>query len=173
MSFQANAGNITIIDDTVDPPVIALDTDEQLFHCTDLVSGSVSTPQRSITAPSNLSVNTNHTILDDIHADADIVLGSMRIVTTGGSQGLNNLGIFNAGGTYVHYIGGSEDLWTHADTNYEVVSIAHYSFIASGGSLILNERVYLQPWTRLSGPQPTLTLLPIRFDFKLFIGTLT
>lgn len=177
MGFRVEAGSIYIIDDTVDPPVIVLDSSEHLFHCTDLVSGFITLPARqSFTyngGPANpLNINTNH-FVTSINANANIVLGGFSVTTFGGAQGIAGLGVYDAGGTYMHYQDGSPNWSTMQVSNNEVTSVAAYTFIASGGGLYLNERVYLDAGTVVHNVTLTRTLLSVRFDYKLFVGTLT
>lgn len=168
---------MTVIDETVDPPVIVFDSDERLLNCTDLIAGNVTLPQRQAVTTGGTNkniVNVNNTYtLAAVNPAANIVLGGFSVTTFGGSQGISGLGVYNAGGTYIHFQGGQRDIYTGAPINGNVVSAAAYLFYASGGLLRLQERVYLDAWQSAQDITLTLTLLSIRFDYKLFVGTLT
>jgi hypothetical protein len=169
---------MVVIDDTVQPPVIVFDSDEKLFHATEIRQGSITLPARQAVTPGGsnrqvVNLDAYH-LLSSINPSADIVLGSFSVTTFGGSQGISGLGVFNAGGTYVHLEMGAPGINNPAQiVNSDVTSFAAYTFIASGGGLYLNERVYLDAGTNPNGLTLTRPLLSIRFDYKLFVGTLT
>jgi len=166
---------MVVVDQNVDPPVIVFDSSEKLFNCTNLLSGSVSLPARqafynvSNGINTNADINTNH-FLGSVNASATHVLGSFSVTTSGGLQGLAGLGTFAAGGTYVHF------QWhknaPNGNTFFHPDNFAGYTFFASGGGLYLNERVFLDAGTDFA-LNLTLTLLPVTFTYKLFVGTLT
>jgi len=168
-------GAMVVIDETVDPPVIVFDSTEKLFNCTDLLSGTVSLPARqafffeSNSSNVNANINANH-FLANVNADATHVLGSFSVSTSGGLQGVAGMGTFAAGGTYVHY----QDYKNapNGNTFFHPDNYAGYTFFASAGGLYLNERVFLDAGTHFS-LNLTLTLLPVTFAYKLFVGTLT
>ena len=180
MSLLIRNDEMTVIDYSVNPPVIVFDVDEKLFNCTDLVSGSITlgSRQASIT---NGQQNQLHAVnvenlytVASINTAADIVLGGFKVSTSGGSQGLNNLGVFDAGGTYVHMQEGGTDLSNPSSPfRSEVISMATYTFEAGGGLLRLRERVALSVSANTLNLTRTATLYSVRFDYKLYVGTLT
>ncbi|RME68258.1 MAG: hypothetical protein D6782_01390, partial [Alphaproteobacteria bacterium] len=105
-----------------------------------------------------------------VNPQADIVLGAFKVSTTGGLQGVANLGWFAAGGTYMHVMQPVSDSqrpnerW-HCDVK------AAYTFFASGGALKLRERVGLRAHVPADefGVTST-TLLAVTFTYKLFVG---
>lgn len=171
---------MTVIDYTVNPPVIVFDVDERLFHCTNLVTGSITLGSRTSTIVNgnlnNLSaVNVeNLYALASINSAANYVLGGFKVSTNGGSQGLNNLGVFDAGGTYVHVQeGGTEFSSPSTPARGSPISMAAYTFEADSGVLRLRERVALSVSANSLGLTRTATLYSVRFDYKLYVGTLT
>lgn len=178
MGVTIGDGQMVVIDETVDPPVIVFDSTEKLLNCTELVVGSVTLPARTATTLNGITkfpvtINANH-VLASVNPAADIVLGGFAVTTFGGSQGINGLGVYNASGNYVHYQDGAHSPSTMIPTNSGgVVNFAAYRFFASGGTLYLNEWVRLDAWTSFSDITINLTLLSIKFDYKLFVGTLT
>jgi hypothetical protein len=174
VSLDISAGQMVVVDETVDPPVIVFDSSEKLFNCTDLVSGSVSLPARSAVAPTGkptvtTSIDANH-LLGSVHASATHVFGSF-VVSTGGGYGLDGLGLFNAAGTYVHYQ--SAQTAHNGATFFHPTNFAGYTFFASAGGLYLNERVFLETGTVIPNITLSITLLAVTFNYKLFVGTLT
>jgi len=166
---------MTIVDNTVDPAEVRFDSDEGLFTCTDLVSGEITRPAYTAFTDSGgnhtINIDANHA-LASVNSNADIVLGGMAVTTFGGSQGITGLGHFNAGGTYVHFQDGGRSFSTGAQVNEDVTNIAAYTFFASGGTLYLNERVYLSTNAIAADVTVSLTLLSVRFNYKLFVGLL-
>lgn len=176
MSLLINAGSMTVIDDTVDPPEIVFDSNEKLFNCTDLVPGSITLPARvgyTTSDGTHFPFNTDGLhFLGAINSAADRVLGSFQVTTYGGSQGIEGIGVFNASGTYLHYQGSRRG--NYGFENDQPANVAAYTFIAIGGGLYLNERVHIEAgFPGVAGVAVTVTLLSIRFDYKLFVGTLT
>lgn len=175
MSLDISAGQMVVIDETVDPPVIVFDSDERLFNCTDLVSGSYSIPDRSAVAPTGkptvtTSIDINH-YLGPVHASATHIFGSFSVTTSSQTEGIAGIGIFNAAGTYVHYQ--SAQKAHNGATFFHPTNFAGYTFFASAGSLYLNERVFLETGTVIPDIPNVITLFAVTFNYKLFVGTLT
>lgn len=171
---------MTVIDDSVDPPVIVFDVDERLFHCTDLISGSITLPARTASITNGNINNQNNVNIENLHniavinGSADIVLGGFKITTFGGTQGASGLGVFDAGGTYVHVQDGGTDLSNPSSPNRnDLITMAAYTFEAGGGLLRLRERTFVSVWPNSLGQTRTRTLLSMQFDYKLYVGTLT
>lgn len=161
---------------------VTFDTEERLFCDTEghFITGSIAlsgyTAQNKNQSDLVLvNVDSLHA-LASINSAADIVRGSFSVTTSGGTQGgLTNLGWFNAGGSYIHYFG-AIPLFTGSfpTLQSQIAQIAAYTFIASGGTLYLHERVFLK--ARVDATQPTVTfsvtLLPPTFSYNLLCGVL-
>jgi len=176
-----------VIDDTVDPPVIIFDSNEKLLNCPGLapgtsgiVAGSITLPARQAYTPNwnnagaTTNISTNH-LLASVNPAANVVLGGFQVTTFGGAQGIAGLGVFNAGGNYVHTQFGNSGVSDPggAPINSSLTNFAMYRFFASAGSLYLHEYVWLSTGSGFAEVSVTTTLLSIRFDYKLFVGTLT
>ena len=171
MAFRANAGRIWVTD-AADSATI-FDSDEPLFSG-EYVSGQVTTPARSASyigsggTFSNIDIDVNH-VLASCNSAYDTVVGGFKL-STSPSDGVTGIGWFNANGTYVHNFMPVSSTYAKDGTNWNLGGFAAYTFIASGGQLILNERVF---WT--VDPTNTLftitnTLSSVVFDFKLYVG---
>lgn len=173
MSFFASAGRILVTDgaDTV------LDTDERLFTVTNgPITGVVTVPTRTATrivtsggtTNNYIDVDTNTTIAS-INVAANTVRGAFSAKVSGSSSGVSNRGWFNASGSYCHFLfpinpalGGSG--------NVALPNLAAYTFIASGGTLYLNERTRLEAPRSLSNGTYTLSLPAVNLYYHLFAG---
>jgi len=180
MTFILREDEMTIIDNTVTPQVIVFDIDERLFHCTNLLQGQITLPSRQARIVEGKqdqlqAVNVEQVYnISAINAAADIVLGGFRVSTSGGDQGITGLGVFDAGGTYVHVQeGGTELSNPGTPSRSNIISMAAYTFEASGGWLRLRERVALSVAANSLGVTRTTTLFQVRFEYKLYVGTLT
>lgn len=181
MTTIIRPGEMTVIDDTVDPPVIVFDGDEKLLHATNgPVVGSITLPARTATIPNgqvNQQINVNvdaYYALAAAHPAANMVLGSFRMTTFGGTQGMAGIpGVFDAGGTIVHLQEGGLQTGSTAPSRVNVSTMASYTFLVSAGVLYLNERVFVSAPPNGVSVTRTRTLLSIRFDFKLYICALT
>ena len=189
MSLLVTAGRIEI---KGPDGVIALDTDERMFHATDFKAGSVTRPARSVAYSLNSGgqevftpVNVFETVnLGAIHAEANAVVGMFKVTGTaepppGGTQGqagngVLNFGWFAAGGSYVH---ACLPQWAWTGTrwiNNVGGLISTYTFEASGGQLILREGTQGHPGQILTGTGTiNLSQGAITLDYKLYVGTYT
>lgn len=144
---------------------IRFDSDEKLFQATERVTGSIAVGPWSATATwpatrSNIDQDINHT-LKAINAACDVVVGAFS-VTSAYSGGVSNLGWFNAGGTYLHY---SENI---GGGGYGMVM---FSFVASGGLLVLNERAYVTATFPGGSGTLTHTVLGLILQYNLYVGS--
>lgn len=152
------------------------DTDERLFVATDRKTGSISlsgytASNQNLVDLSRIDVGTYHA-LASINASADIVRGSFFVQTSGGSQGLANIGWFNAGGTYMHYFDGIATAGSPTGGRVNVTQIAAYTFVASGTTLYCHERVCLKAEiSHTLGLTNSVTLLPVTLTYNLLCGT--
>ena len=173
MAFRATAGRITITDDDGH---LTFDSDEKLFNGTNFVAGTLVIPERQATFRGSdsqdnyLNFTADH-VLSAVNAAADTVLGAFRIATAT-AQGVANLGWFCASGTYVHYWGAigypsSPDEYWWNDNRVT------YTFIASGGTLVLRERVFLRSQGYLNTINSSVTVYAVTLNYKLYVGTFT
>lgn len=176
--FIANSGRITIENTSGD---LVFDTDEGLFVVTDRVTGTISTPQRTATNPSggnnHRSVNVDHAITS-VNAAADTVRGVFQVSfanATGVPGFLGNLGAFNAGGSYLHWLGGIASPSNEGNPVYDPHELPGqmlvYTFIASGGSLFLREQAQIQAQPSFFPVTTSITFRAPTFDYDLFVGT--
>jgi hypothetical protein len=185
MTTIIQPGGMTVVDYSVDPPVIVFDSNEKLLAGTEpgtgWLVGSVTLPARTARIEEGDSNRRTNVNVDNYHAvaainvNADIVLGCFRVTTFGGTQGIAAIpGIFDAGGTYIHTQEGGSLFSNPGVPTYEhIAAMAAYTFIASGGVLYLSERAFISCSSNTLGLTITRTLLSIRFDFKIYVGTLT
>lgn len=183
MAFRATSSGIYAIDYSVSPPEIVLDSSEKLLHSTEAgpISNSITIPARTATAGGGINPGWHNQVnidyyhpLSAINVNADVVLGGFSVTTIGGAQGMTGLGVFDAGGTYIHHMVGYRHSGTGVVTQDIITGMALYTFVANGGTLYLHERVVLDSGrSQNSRVTTSLTLFAIRFDYKLFVGTLT
>lgn len=171
MAFRASAGRI-LVTDAADQRIV-FDSDEGLFSATDFVAGQITIPERVATynGDTGEDVEVDNDIdhfLANVNAAADVVVGAFKVSTTT-PQGLHGLGWYQGNGTYVHFF---DDLGavTRPDENWNLYSIAAFTFRCSNGVLVLNERVILSAQATLASVTITLTMYAITFDYKLFCG---
>jgi len=169
MSFFTSANRMVVTD--VDGTTV-FDTNERLFTVTNgPLQGSITLPTRTATrttaANNSVNVNTNHTITA-VNASANTVRGAF-FVTAPSRGALLNLGWFNASGTYIHLLEPRFPALGTDTTNAGLPSIAAYTFVASGGSLYLNEQCRLES-NPPTGGSTTLTLPGATFQYYLFAG---
>lgn len=171
MSFLTTANRIYV----TDGGTTVFDTDDRLFTVTDVVTDSITLDEHvatrtiSPTTNSPIDINTNIT-LHSINSSADTVRGAFYVSAAGTKGALLDLGWFNASGSYVHLLyprfpalGGT--------TNAGLPSIAVYTFVASGGSLVLNEQVRLESQPVISPDTSTSVTLPgATLQYHLFCG---
>lgn len=154
LSIEANRIRIRDTDGTV-----TFDTDERPFLPLKQIAGTWSWPTRTVTSTASsvgtLDVDATHA-LDSCPAICNVVRGAFYASVTSGSAGVVGLGWFNAGGSYVHY--------------NEQSSLAAFSFIASGGLITVNERVYLRAFKPATLSSLTLTMYAGSLQYKLIAG---
>lgn len=176
MSFLTSANRMYV----TDGGTTVFDTDDRLFTVTDTITNSFTLPGRTATeiaspfSQSPVVVNTNHT-LHSINSSANTVRGSFKVtatVTGGGSSRLTGVGWFNASGTYVHMLHARRPALSPGSTdNAGLPSISAYTFIASGGSLILNEQCIMRADPTGGGISSTSLSLPgATLEYHLFCG---
>lgn len=166
------SGGAIVIKDTDGTTVF--DTNERLFCATNSVSGSVvlngyTATEPSSGTPTRINVDTLHA-LSSINSSADIVRGSFFVSTTDGTGVVTSRGWFNAGGTYVHQFVGT-GAGASPNSNLVVSCIAAYTFIASGGTLYLHERVYMRAAFPSGTGTNTVTFPAVTFSYNLLCGT--
>lgn len=171
MAFRASAGRI-LVTDAADQRIV-FDSDEGLFSATDFVAGQITIPERVATYNGNngdrFDVNNDiDHFLANVNAAADVVVGAFK-VSTATPQGLHGLGWFQGNGTYVHYVD-ARGAVTRPNENWNLGSIAAFTFRCANGVLVLNERVVLRAQTTLASEIIRLTMYAITFDYKLFCG---
>lgn len=169
--LQVSAGSI-VIKDTDGTTVF--DTDERLFCATNSVSGSAvmggyTASETFSGAPVRQDVSTLHS-LGSINSSADIVRGSFYVTTTDGTGNATARGWFSAGGTYVHQFVGT-GAGGSPNSNLVVSCIACYTFLASGGTLYLHERVCMRAAGRTSPGTNSVTFPATTFQYNLLCGT--
>ena len=172
MSFTASSGRILVKDGSH----VVMDTDEELFHGTDFVTGSITIPQRvaidhSDGSQTNINSLFTHS-LGSVNSNANTVMGAFQITTATG-QGVANLGWFSVGGTYVHYYSGLSFFNQPLGTNNRMGSAQTFTFRATSGGLFLDERIVLQASGSPQGTTNTLTVFAITIQYKLYAGLFT
>jgi hypothetical protein len=175
MAFRASAGRITVTDNDGH---LTFDSDEKLFNGTDFVAGTLVIPQRQATFEGNddgaddnyLNFSVDH-VLGAVNGAADTVLGSFRVATAT-NQGVANLGWFCASGTYVHYWG-AIGYPTRPNEHWWNDNRVTYTFVPSGGTLVLRERVFLRSQGYINRVDSSLTVYAVTLDYKLYVGTFT
>ena len=100
------------------------------------------------------------------------LLGKVFVSTSGTQYGVSGIGWFDASGTYIHYLGPNNAALGGAG-NVSMTSIAAYTFFASGGQLIFNERVRLDAPRSISNGTYTRTLAGVTFQYSLRVGAFT
>jgi hypothetical protein len=184
MTTIIQPGEMTVVDYSVDPPVIVFDSDEKLLAGTEpgtgWIVGNITLPARTASITNgksdqrqDVNINANYQIAA-VNPLADFLLGGFKVTTAGGAQGLSGLGVYDAGGTYVHVQDGATDFSDPNTPNrIDVTTMATYTFFVSAGVIYLNERVFVSVSPNIINQTRTRTLLSVRFDFKFFVGTLT
>lgn len=171
MAIRVDPGRIVLTDAT-DTDVV-FDSDEALFSCK-LYTGSFSLGSRSATTSgfsgtSNYEAETDH-VLQAVVSGYDTVTGGFK-VTTSTPTGVANLGWFNAGGTYVHYLDPtSAVLREGTGENWYLSSFVAYTFMIVGTNLVMRESILLRAQGTGFNKTNTITLLPVTLDYKLFCG---
>lgn len=177
--FYASAGRIYIENTSNE---VVFDTDEGLFVVTDRVTGTISTPARTASSASGgpyvkVNINTDHAITT-VNSAADTVRGvfELSFAGAGGVEGyLGNLGAFNAGGTYIHYHGGIAAIADEGNPTFDPNTFAGqmlgFTFLASGGNLVLREQSICEAQPTAGIGTNTITFRAPTFDYDLFVGT--
>lgn len=155
--LDISSGRIVIRD--VDGAV-SFDTDERPFLPLASLSGSISFPERI--ASSNASgIQTYYDVtagpyyLGACPSACNVVRGSF-FVSSAGYNGVANIGWFNAGGTYFHYMA-------------EGSTAVAYTFYASGGGVYVEERAVVIAQVPTSGTRQ-VTVFSTTFNYKLIAG---
>jgi hypothetical protein len=160
-----------------------LDTSERLFTVTNgPLTGTVIKSGQSCSVPSYTTNTVNgyvnrddNTVVASINGSADTVRGAFKINFAPGSPftsvspGVLGLGWFNASGTYIHWLSANWDPSRSSTANYTLDTIMAFTFIASGGQLIFNERTRLVYPSNLSGASFIQTP-NYNIDYHLFCG---
>ena len=174
--FVADAGRMAVTNGSGDT---VFDTDEGLFVVTDRKTGSITIPERTATyVPPNSfthqSVDMDHSVPNGssttINPAANTVRGTFNVtVSTQGA--LLDAGKYNAGGAYMHYCHAHAQETSGPDHHWPG-AICIYTFVASGGTLVLNEQTFMRPPIRVFVPATqTLTILSSTLNYDLIIGT--
>lgn len=158
---------------------MVFDTDEGLFVITDELTGSVVIPAR--TGSYNAGSNTwspydgdvDHTVSTTINVAADTVRGTFDVSTATSNAAFAQSGEYNAGGTYMHVQFAAEHETQGAWKSYYPNAMATYTFIASGGTLTLNERAFIRAPIKPFLPSGVLTttISTSTLNYNLLIGT--
>lgn len=164
--LEVSSGRIVIRDTD---GATRFDSNEKLFYATERRTGSVTIPARTASyfngSFSDVNNDINH-VLGSINAGCNTVVGAFRVTTTSG-YGVANLGWNNASGTYLHYFE-AQDTGIRAR---HVSNAMAFTFIASGGQLILHERTILRAmFTFNQSLTITITVPAVTFNYNLYVG---
>lgn len=149
---------------------IIFDSSEKLFQATSQhtgtkVCGSWTASYDGAGNFTDVNTDTTHS-LATINANCDTVVGAFKVSVSSGSQGVSGLGWYAAGGTYVHFLdesgGGSRSI---------AQCMAGFTFRATGGSLVLHERVILRAIGGVGAPANSITLQQTTFEYNLYVGS--
>lgn len=141
---------------------LVFDTDDQLFHVTDFIEGTISIPEKD-----QSTLQTSETVLDSCHEDATVAVGVANIEFTDGSfdAGIPGYGWFNVSGTYIHWIDG------YAGVNFNVhsnpVRVHALTFFCEGGDLKLREQIQMYN-VSISGTD--FTLKEFDLHYRIWCG---
>ncbi len=172
MTLEVSAGRIYVVDDTNGD--VMFDTDERMFVPTDYVAGTHTTPQRQASAVSGSRTDVNidvDTTLASINASADAIFGAFK-VTVSGFTPMGAGGWFIASGSYLHgqfTMGNTNE--NHTTTMRYIAGHVVYTFRASGGFLIFNERAFMRATLTGSATPNTSTMPATTIDYKLYCGS--
>lgn len=186
MSLATSANRIVVTEDTSGN--VVFDTNERMF-ISEFMTGSITLGTRignpgggtstwsyvddsgvTHTGSGILDQSFNHT-LASINAHYDTVFGAFNISSTGWGGTLNT-GWWQGSGTYLDgfFISngtGNAQSGGAPDTPFNFISgYVLYDFVASGGSLILQERVVIKP---LAGVPYTVTATTV--SYKVYVGS--
>ena len=149
-------------------------TNEKLFIITDYLSGSVTGSSFSASCSNvDLTVTdtTNNYTLASCNSFANTIRGAFKMSTTD-ARGISISGWFNASGTYVHMWEGGGGVLVNLSDNIRLSRVSAYTFMVSGGSLILRERCFMTAnYGGIAGTTQTVTVAAPTFQYKLFAGT--
>lgn len=181
MTTLIESGRV-LITDSMAGGVTVFDSNERMFAGTDGVSGLITgtltlssrTATRVITSSSNthtpVNVNSN-IVVASINSTANTVRGQIYVTDpSGAAHGITNFGWFDASGTYVHYLG-PNNAALGGSGNVSMTNIAAYTFLASGGQLLFNERCILHAPRSVSNGTYTRTLPGPTIQYNLYVGT--
>jgi len=172
MSFYASAGRIYATDNSGN---VILDTTERFFTVTDgPITGTINTNggadrtfTMSSTGTSQYFPAPTDTVIQAVNASATVVRGAFKSTVIGSNAGIANKGWFNASGSYVAtmYAQGPA---LGGGNNVALNSFVTFTFMISGGNLILRERY------RVCNPRPTtsnpITIRSHSLQYHLFCG---
>tara|TARA_R110000868_G_scaffold270726_2_gene530175 strand:+ start:12804 stop:13364 length:561 start_codon:yes stop_codon:yes gene_type:complete len=168
---------------------IKFDTNEDLYHATNFVSGSFSLSAVTASATSfgrtNIDQTNTHTLATGINSSATHVLGLYKgswTVTSSfaGTLALANASWKNANATGVDMI--FRHLCHHSTANPGQTSASPqtfqgfslYTFYISGTSLLCKERIVLQSYTASTGSTAyTITRGAGTIDYRIYCGLFT
>jgi hypothetical protein len=175
-TFNLSSGKIEIRDTNGD---LVFSTDERTFILTDYVDSDVVgqhvTPVRDATCVGPAGTFTDvdvdvDTVLATINNEADTVFGAFKVATTGITP-MADGGWFVGNGTYMHAQFPVAN--TNGDPTLQFASIfglVAYTFKATGGQLIFNERAMMRATHRTVAGTNTATMPVTTVDFKMFCG---
>jgi hypothetical protein len=167
--FSASGGRIVCRNAATG--AIRFDSDEKLFQATQRIAGAITLGPWTASfvalgsVITDVNTDVNYT-LASINSACDTVVGAFKVTTSSTAYGVNGLGWFQAGGTYLHYFDAA------IPGNRTVVQeFVSFTFSAAGGSLLLNERAVLRAIVGLGEPNNTITVPAITFDYNLYVGS--
>lgn len=171
MSFYASAGRIYATDASGN---VILDTDERFFTVTDgPLTGTIATNGGADRNFSMSSTGTNQyhvtadTTIRSVNSAATVVRGAFKSTVVGSNAGIANKGWFNASGSYVATMYASGQA-VSGNNNVVLNSFVVFTFMISGGNLILRERYRVctpRPWDNL-----TVIVRSHSLQYHLFCG---
>jgi hypothetical protein len=171
MSFYASAGRIRATDAAGN---VIFDTDERLFTVTDgPLTGTVATnggSDRSFAFSSTGTAQyhvTADTVISSVNAAATVVRGAFQSTVVGSNTGIANKGWFNASGSYVATMYATGPALGGLN-NVTLNSFVTFTFMISGGNLILRERYRV--CTPLPSSSPTVIVRSHSLQYHLFCG---
>lgn len=144
---------------------VTFDTDDRLFFAADYIVGSLNIPERSTAHRRTYS----HT-LESCSAEADKIVGVINLDVSGVNidAGVPGFGWFNAGGTYLHFLDGSNS--SQAYPHGEVGRMSTYTFYCEGGNLKCFETTFLNNVNPFNG-NILFTQRAFTLHYRIWCGT--
>lgn len=172
-------GRMYITDPTVAGSPIIFDTDDGLLcvHPDDVKIGSFVLPARSASSTgingsrTDVDVNTNH-LIGSVKNGATVVRGMLRTVWASGPNPLDSLWR-SASGSHLDFmaaVGYSISPQTGTG-NFFVAGMGFYTFLVSGGSLYLNERLVIRAQDPGGPPAIYQTRPQCTVHYRLLVGS--